>query len=80
MNIHVRCVKTLPKMKNSETVCHFSFFIVLKNLIYIQYIISGRLSGAFSEPSQASKMEQFAKVVNGFESITNFAKGSILDV
>ena len=32
MNIHVRCVNTLPKMKSSETVCHFSFFIVLKNL------------------------------------------------
>ena len=32
------------------------------------------------EPSQLSKMELFAKVVKGFQAITIFAKGSILDI
>ena len=33
-----------------------------------------------SEPKQTSKMELFAKVVNGLKSLTVFVKSSILDV
>ena len=35
---------------------------------------------AYSEPRETSKMECFAKVVNGFQPLTIFAKCSILDV
>ena len=34
---------------------------------------------ALSEPSQTSKMEHFAKLVNYRKPLTIFAKGSILD-
>ena len=33
-----------------------------------------------SEPSQTSKMELFAKIVNGLKPLTVFVKSSILDV
>ena len=33
-----------------------------------------------SEPCQTFKMELFAKIVNGFQTLTVFAKSSILDV
>ena len=33
-----------------------------------------------SEPCQTLKMELFAKIVNGFQTLTVFAKSSILDV
>ena len=33
-----------------------------------------------SEPSQTSKIEVFAKIINGFKPLTIFAKKSILDV
>ena len=35
---------------------------------------------AYSEPCQTSKMNYFAKIVNGFQPLTNIAKLSILDV
>ena len=35
---------------------------------------------AYSEPCQTSKIESFAKIVNGFMPLTIFAKRSILDV
>ena len=35
---------------------------------------------AYSEPCQASKMELFTKKVNYFQSLTIFAKSSILDI
>ena len=34
----------------------------------------------YSEPGQSSKMERLAKRDNGFQSLTIFAKNSILDV
>ena len=34
----------------------------------------------YLEPSPASKKELFGKIVNGFQPLTIFAKGSILDV
>ena len=34
----------------------------------------------YSEHSQRFKMELFAKIMNGFQPITIFAKSSILDV
>ena len=37
-------------------------------------------SEAYSEPYQISKMKPFAKMVKGFQPLTNFTKGSILDV
>ena len=33
----------------------------------------------YSEPYQTSKMESFAKIVNGFQPLTIFAKSSIID-
>ena len=38
------------------------------------------LSVAYSKSCQTSKMEHFAKIVNGQKSLTIFAKGFILDV
>ena len=35
---------------------------------------------AYSEPSGTSKMEFFAKIVNGWKPLTIFAKSSILDI
>ena len=35
---------------------------------------------AYSEPSQTSKLEVFAKIVNGFSFLTIFAKSSIVDI
>ena len=35
---------------------------------------------AYSEPCQTSKMELFAKIVNGFSYLNIFAKSSISDV
>ena len=35
---------------------------------------------AYSEPSQTSKMDSFAKIVNGVQPLIIFAKHSILDV
>ena len=35
---------------------------------------------AYSQPSRTSKIELFAKIVNGFQSLTIFAKSFILDV
>ena len=37
-------------------------------------------SEAYSEPCQTSKMEVFAKIMNGFSFLTIFAKSCILDV
>ena len=34
----------------------------------------------YSEPSEVSKMEFFTKIVNSFDPVTTFTKGSILDV
>ena len=39
-----------------------------------------RVSEAYPEPSQTSKMEIFVKIVNGLISLTTFEKSSILDV
>ena len=42
----------------------------------------GKASGseAYSEPSRIYQTELFAKIVNGFQQLTIFAKSSILDV
>ena len=37
-------------------------------------------SEAYSETCQASKMEHFPKIINGFKSLTFFAQHSILDI
>ena len=37
-------------------------------------------SEGYSEPCQTSKMDVFAKIVNGFSSLTIFAESSVLDV
>ena len=39
-----------------------------------------RLSEAYPEPSQTSKMELFVKIVKGGNPLTIFEKSSILDV
>ena len=39
-----------------------------------------KFSEAYSEPSQTSKIEHFAKVIYGFEPLTFLAESSILDV
>ena len=36
--------------------------------------------GVYSNPCQTSKMERFAKLVNGWKQLTIFAKSFILDV
>ena len=41
---------------------------------------SRSVSYEYSEAYQASKMKDFAKIVNGFQQLTIFAKSSILDV
>ena len=45
-------------------------------IIQIAYMISQ----AYSELSQTSKMEHFAKTFNGWKPVTNFAKSSTLHV
>ena len=35
---------------------------------------------AYPKPSQTSKMDLFAKIVNGFHLLTNFVKSFILNV
>ena len=35
---------------------------------------------AYSEPSQTSNMEHFAKIINGFQALAILAKISIFDV
>ena len=35
---------------------------------------------AYSEPSQTSKMELFARIIKGFQLLTIFIKSSILDI
>ena len=36
-------------------------------------------SGEYSEPSQTSKMELFAKIVGGFQPLSIFSRSFILD-
>ena len=45
--------------------------------VWRKLVYNGR---SFLEPSQTSKMELFAKRVNGFQPLTIFAKSSILDI
>ena len=42
--------------------------------------LSTGISDAYEELSQTSRMELFAKIVNGFKLLTTFFKGLILDV
>ena len=37
-------------------------------------------SGAYSELCQTSKVESFAKIVNGFKKITIFKRNSVLEI
>ena len=41
---------------------------------------AGSLTEAYSDPCQTSKMENFAKIVDGFQPLPIFAKRSIIDV
>ena len=43
-------------------------------------ILFHNISEEYSESCQTSKMELFAKILNGFQLLTIFAKSSILDV
>ena len=45
----------------------------------LKWSVASNLPGTYSEPCQTSKMELFAKIVNG-KLLTPFAKGFILDV
>ena len=47
---------------------------------YEKLLILTRFADAYSEPSQISKMQLFAKIVNGIKLLTDFPKISILDV
>ena len=38
------------------------------------------ISEEYSEPCQLSKIQLYAKIVNGFEPLTIFAQNSVLDV
>ena len=49
---------------------YFTFLALTSNLPSVSY----------SETCQTCKMEYFAKIVNGFETLTIFAKRSVLDV
>ena len=47
----------------------------------VNYYNKGRKSAeAYAAPSQTSKMELFAEIVNGLQQLTDFTKSSILDV
>ena len=46
----------------------------------LQYLKKISHTQSYSEPYQTSKMEHFAKIVNGWKPFTTFAKHSILDV
>ena len=56
---------------------HFTFF---KGCLW-QIFLSPFLNSAevYSEPCQSSKIECYAKIVNGWQQLTIFAKHSILD-
>ena len=47
------------------------------NEFELKFFVSSK---AYSEPCQISKMEFSAKIVNGFQLLTIFAKNSMLDV
>ena len=49
-----------------------------KNIIKCQMSIEN--SEAYLEPCQTSKTDIFAKIINGFQSLTIFAKSSITDI
>ena len=69
----VNCVLYLTLFKKNGMVELWSFLEFFR-CILCQY------SEAYSEPSQTSKMEFFAKIVNGFQLLTISAKRSIVDV
>ena len=47
---------------------------------WFSLIKQGIVTDGFSEPSQTSKKELFAKIVNGFTHLIIFAKSSIFDI
>ena len=47
--------------------------------VYFSYLHKN-VAEAYSEPSRTSKMQLFAKIVNGFQPLIIFAKSFILDV
>ena len=56
-----------------------SVLICLLKLLYFIYIVM-LISETYSEPCETSKVEFFAKIVNGLESLTIFVKNSILGI
>ena len=44
------------------------------------HVPNHKASKKYAEPCQISKIERFAKIINGFKPLTIFAKHSILDV
>ena len=67
---------------NDFSVCDVStVFIMLNSCILKKYQnIMWESPEAYSEPWETSKIAHFAKIINGFESVSIFAKRSILDV
>ena len=50
---------------------------IKKSLLFWKLLVS---TGAYSEPSEISKMELFVKIVDGFQLFTILEKTLILDV
>ena len=48
-------------------------------VLHTLLLFGSQYAEAYSEPNRTSKMGHFAKIVNGFQSLTIFAKSSILD-
>ena len=78
--------------KGDEILCSFYSFIVvpvlcrlcnfslLRYLRMIYILVMNIYRGVFRTQTNTSKMEHFAKIVNGFQPLTIFAKSFILDV
>ena len=70
----------LPHFFHRILLCFFrSILICLLKLLYFIYIVM-LISETYSEPCETSKVELFAKIVNGLESLTIFVKNSILGI
>ena len=64
-----------------QVVVKKGIFDRMDNFLTLANIAATAFKGqAYLEPCQTSKMERFAKIVNGDKPLTIFAKRSILDV
>ena len=87
IDLHNKWVNGLSEMQNSVR------FLKSSLLLYTNYDVTCLTEDlkillkfkifnteTYSEPSRISQMELFAKIVNGFQPLTIFARSSILDV